>query len=174
VPDAAIAGPRVFRDYAAAYGPATIDNFAAWLTRPTRRQLREWLDGAGPELTEVEVDGEPAFVRAEDVDDLATAKPSSSVRLLGGFDVWVLGPGTADSHVIPPGRRAAVSKTAGWIAPLVVVGGVVGGTLELDRDVVKIAWFSELTMPPRARIEAEVERVAAIVGRPLSAQVASR
>ena len=29
------------------------------------------------------------------------------IRLLPGYDQWVLGPGTADAHVVPPGRRCA-------------------------------------------------------------------
>lgn len=110
-------------------------------------------------------------MRAEDVDDLASARPSDSVRLVGGFDQWVLGPGTADTHVIPAGRRRAVSKQSGWIAPLVIVGGVVGGTWELEGDTVKIGWFSEVAQPSPVRLDAEVGRLGRIVGRSLRPDV---
>jgi hypothetical protein len=45
-------------------------------------------------LAEVEIDGQPAHVLAEDVDELAAARPGNAVRLLPGFDQYVLGPGT--------------------------------------------------------------------------------
>jgi len=170
LPDADDAGPRVARAYLGAYGPATLDNFRSWLSRPSRRQLRQWFEAAG-DVVEVDIEGTSAFVRAEDVDELAAAKRTDSVRLVGGFDQWVLGPGTADTNVIPPGRRAAVSKQSGWIAPLIIVGGVVGGTWELDGDVVRIGWFSEIKQPALARLESEVERVSVVVGRSLTAEV---
>lgn len=167
VPSADEAGPRVFRAYLSAYGPATVDNFAAWLTRPTRKQLRGWIEAAGTDVAEVEVDGENAYILAADVDELARTKPSRAVHLLGGFDQWVLGPGTADTHIIPAGRRQAVSKTAGWIAPVVVVGGVVAGTWELKGEDIAMSWFPEASVPPRARLEAGIERLSSIVGRRL-------
>ena len=170
VPDPDEAGPIVLRRYLAAYGPATIENFSAWLARPSRRRLKAWF-AATVDLTEVEVDGNSAFVRAEDVDELGGSKPTRSVRLLGGFDQWVLGPGTGDTHVIPAGRRTQVSKQSGWIAPIVVVGGVVAGTWDLQRDLVKVSWFSEAGGPPKKGLAEELERLSSVVGRPLRADV---
>ena len=87
---------------------------------------------------------------------------------MGGFDQWVLGPGTDDPHVIAPARRTDVSRQSGWIAPLVVAGGVVGGTWDLDGDVVRVAWFAEAGKPPARRaLEREAKRLATIMGRPL-------
>jgi hypothetical protein len=89
------------------------------------------------------------------------------VRLLPGFDQWVLGPGTGDALVVPSGRRAAVSRQSGWISPVVVSGGVVSGTWELDGDRVRIGWFGELGKLPRRALEAEAARLSAILGREL-------
>ena len=113
------------------------------------------------------MEGGPAHVLAEDLDALAAARPSRTVRLLPGFDQWVLGPGTADGHVTPGARRAAVSKQAGWIGPVVVAGGVVAGTWDLDRDEVRVAWFAEAGRPPGKALEEEVARLATTVGRGL-------
>jgi len=93
------------------------------------------------------------------------------VRLLAGFDQYVLGPGTGDAHVVPPARRAAVSRQSGWISPVVVRGGIVTGTWELADDEARLAWFRESGRPPRTLIHAEVERLAAIVGRELRPSV---
>jgi hypothetical protein len=78
---------------------------------------------------------------------------------------------TDDTHVIPPGRRAHVSRTAGWIAPLVLVGGVVSGTWALNLDRVEIEWFAELGPTPSAALEAEVEKLSGLVGRPLALEL---
>jgi hypothetical protein len=119
-------------------------------------------------MSQVEVDGEIAYVLADDLDSLLATEPVRGVRLLPGFDQWVLGPGTDDPHVVPPGRRAAVSRQSGWIAPLVVAGGVVRGTWKLEGDQVRIGWFAEAGRPPRVALAEEVARLAELVGRRLS------
>jgi hypothetical protein len=98
----------------------------------SHKGARDLFKRMGDRLAPVEVGGEPAFILAEDLDDMVATKPSRTVRLLGGFDQWVLGPGTDDLHVIAPQRRTAVSRQSGWIAPIVVAGGVVAGTWELE------------------------------------------
>src|SRR3954469_11914150 len=72
-----------------------------------------------------------ALRRTEDVDALVDATPTDTLRLLPAFDPWVLGPGTADPHILDPARRAAVSRAAGWIAPVVTSGGLVVGTWDV-------------------------------------------
>jgi hypothetical protein len=158
--------------YLATYGPATMANFARWSSQGTPRKLRAWFAGTAEPLVQVEVDGELNYMRQADVDDLAATKPSRAVRLHGGFDQWVLGPGTADAHVIPPGRRTAVSKQAGWIAPIVTVGGVVAGTWELKSEVVSVSWFRESGKVPASSLAAEVGRLGSILGRDVRAEVA--
>ncbi|MDQ7843361.1 MAG: winged helix DNA-binding domain-containing protein [Armatimonadota bacterium] len=172
LPDPDEAGPVAVRAYLAAYGPATMDNFGRWLGAGTgRRRLRAAFAALGDALAEVEVDGERAYVLAEDVDALASTKPTAAVRLLPGFDQYVLGPGTDDVHILPPGRRSAVSRQAGWIAPIVVASGVVCGTWEPDGDHVRIAWFREAGRPPRKALEAEVARLSSILARDFGAVV---
>jgi winged helix DNA-binding protein len=169
VPDPDEAAPVAIVAYFGAYGPATIDAFGNWLAGGWfgKRQLRTWFGELGDRLAEVDVDGESAHVLAEDLDELASAKPTSAVRLLPGFDQYVLGPGTGDGHVVPAARRAAVSKQSGWISPVVVAGGAVCGTWELDSDRVRVAWFREAGKPPRKALDAEVGRLSSILDRDL-------
>ncbi len=89
------------------------------------------------------------------------------MRLLPGFDQYVLGPGTKDPHVIPTGRRPDVSRQSGWIAPVVVSKGVVCGTWELDGDQARISWFKEAGRVPRRALGDEVDRLASILDRDL-------
>jgi len=159
----------VIRSYLAAYGPATSDQIRNWLARGrvSIRRLRAWVAVMGDQLTQVEVDGEPAWIRAEDLDELAGARPSTAVRLLPGFDEYVLGPGTDDGRVIAAPRRAAVSRTAGWISPVVVAQGTVAGTWELDGDLLRVSWFNEAGRIPQRAVSAEVGRLSVILGREL-------
>jgi len=173
VPDPDHSGPRAIAAYLAAYGPSTIENFHGFLARGWMgaRQLRGWFAGLGNRLVGVEVEGERRFVLAEDVDDLARARPTKAVRLLGAFDQYVLGPGTDDVHVVAAPSRRLVSKQSGWIAPVVVLGGVVAGTWELAGDVVQVAWFGESGAPPGAALAEEVARLGSIIGRSLEPAV---
>jgi hypothetical protein len=169
IPDPDVAGPLAIAAYIGTYGPTTAAGFSNWMSRgliPAKR-VKAWFAELGNRLTAVDVDGEPAFILSEDLDDLVATKPSRTVRLLGGFDQWVLGPGTDDPHVIAPKRRAAVSKQSGWIAPIVVAGGVVSGTWELDAQAVRVAWFREAGKPPVRRLEAEVRRLGQTLDRRL-------
>ncbi|MGH2402123.1 MAG: DNA glycosylase AlkZ-like family protein, partial [Candidatus Limnocylindria bacterium] len=100
-----------------------------------------------------------------------TSPPTNTLRLLAGFDQWVLGPGTDDVHVLPAARRSAVSRQSGWIAPAVVVGGVVCGTWKLDGDRVEVQWFGEAGRIPRRDLANEVARLSSILARDLGMEV---
>ncbi|HYV23424.1 MAG TPA: winged helix DNA-binding domain-containing protein [Candidatus Bathyarchaeia archaeon] len=156
--------------YLRAYGPATAENFHNWLSRGrvSTRQVRTWFGAVADRLRDVEVGGERRYVLAEDLDELQSTKPTKAVRLLPGFDQYVLGPGTDDPHVLSPARRRVVSQQSGWIAPIVVSGGVVTGTWKIVGENLQVAWFSEAGAVPRSALRAEVERLSTIVERELS------
>jgi hypothetical protein len=169
VPEPDEAAPVAISAYLRAYGPATGDSFGNWLAGGWfgKRQLRAWFGELGDRLAEVEVDEERAYVLAEDLEELAATAPTVTLRLLPGFDQYVLGPGTADGRVVPAPRRTAVSRQAGWISPVVVVGGVVRGTWELDGEEVRVAWFREAGNAPRKALRTELARLSTILGRDL-------
>jgi len=170
--DADEAAPVVIVAYLRAYGPATFDGLAAWLGGAVdKRRLRAWFRALRDRLVDVEVEGQPAHVLAEDLEELVSTRPTGAVRLLPGFDQYVLGPGTGDPLVVPAGRRAAISRVGGWISPVVLVGGVIGGTWELARSEVRIAWFREAGRPPRKALDAEALRLASVLGRDLEAAI---
>jgi hypothetical protein len=174
LPDPDEAAAAAIAAYFRTHGPATIDAFGNWLAGGWfgKRQLRAWFGALGERLVELDVEGEAAYVLAEDLDELVSTTPSTAVRLLPGFDQYVLGPGTADGRVVPASRRAAVSRQAGWISPVVVAGGVVSGTWDLDGDEVRVAWFGELGKPPRSALREEVSRLSSILARDLRPAIA--
>jgi hypothetical protein len=161
VPAPEEAAELVIPAYLRAYGPATPERFDAWLTRGTSKKaaVRGRFAALGNRLATVEVDGEPAFLLAEDVDDLGGTSPTQTVRLLPGFDQYVLGPGTGAEEIIAPSRRAEVSRTAGWISPVVVAGGRVAGTWEVDGGKVQLTLFDEAGPIPGPALDAEVARI---------------
>lgn len=165
LPDLDDAGPRAVRAYLRAYGPATPGHLRYWLGQGlgAGRRVRTWLAEL-PDVAWTDVDGAPAAVLAEDLDELLATPSTDVVRLLPGHDQWVLGPGTADAHVVPPARRSAV--TGG--ADVVVAAGTVSGTWSLGRDDdVTVTWFPEAGRPREAALEGEVARLAEILDRPL-------
>lgn len=166
LPEPDVAAPQAITAYLGAYGPATPETFDAWLSRGSLRKtvLRRWFSELGEAITEVEVEGRRGYVRSVDADELADTRPSGSVHLLGGFDQYVLGPGTGDTVLLPGDHRAKVSRTAGWISPIVVVGGRITGTWEWAEDTAVISMFDGAPLPKRG-LDAAVARLALALGR---------
>ena len=161
------AGPYAVTAYLRAYGPATPEHVHYWLGEGLsagRRRIEGWLAGLSGRLAEVDVGGRTAYVLDDDLDALCAAEPTHDVRLLPGHDPWVMGPGTKDEGVVPPALRTQVTNGA----DVVVVGGVVAGTWTVRRDEVHLTWPSSDERPPAAALEAEADRLAVLLGRPLS------
>jgi hypothetical protein len=170
VPGLDEAGARAIEAYFRAYGPAAPDHLQYWLGQGLgagRKRIQGWIAGFGDRLAEVDVEGERAFLLRDDLEALAATPATDAVRLLPGYDPWVLGPGTNDAHVVPTARRTLVSRQAN----LVVAGGVVSGTWSLVRDRVDVAWLAEVGSPPDEALGAEVARLGGILDRPLRASV---
>ena len=160
------AAPAVIEAFLGAYGPATPEVFDRWLSlnSTSKPRLRQWFADMGDKLTEVDVDGRRALMLTEHVEELAGLAAWKGIRLLGGFDQYVLGPGTNDEVLLPKEHRAAVSRTSGWISPIVVVNGRVVGVWDvLDHEVVVTA-FPETGRLPRKELEKEAAHVARASG----------
>jgi len=163
IPDLDDAGTRAVEHYFRVYGPATPDRLHYWLGEGLgagRKRITGWITGLGDRLATVDVDGQSAHVLREDLDELSATPPSTAVRLLPAYDQWVLGPGTADAHVVPPAERTPISRGAN----LVIAGGVVSGTWSLHGDEVAVTWFGEPGDPARDSLAEQVGRLSAIAG----------
>jgi hypothetical protein len=166
LPDLDEAGMRAVEAYFRAYGPATPNHLRYWLGEGLgagRKRIQSWIAAVGDRLAAVDVEGESTYVLREDLEELASTTPSTATRLLPAYDQWVLGPGTADAHVVPPARRTLVSRGAN----IAIVGGVVSGTWSLMDDEVHVAWFAEAAPPGPEALAEEVSRLATILDRPL-------
>lgn len=163
------AGPRAVLAYLDGYGPATADGLQYWLgagLSAGRKRIAGWLAQVEHLLAHVQVDGRPALLRAEWLDDLRAARPDDSVVLLPGYDQWVLGPGTADESVVPSRWRPAATRGAN----LVLEGGRVAGTWKRTKGSLEVSEAAERPLP-LARLAAAGQRWGAVLGTPLSARV---
>jgi hypothetical protein len=170
IPDLDDAGRHAVEAYFRAYAPATPEHLHYWLGAGLgagRKRIQSWIAGFGDRLAPVDIEGERAYVLRADLAELTEAPATRTVRLLPGYDQWVLGPGSADAQVVPPARRALVSRQAN----LVVAGGVVSGTWSLTGDRLVTGWFAEAGPAPREALAQEVARLATILGRPLEPTV---
>jgi winged helix DNA-binding protein len=150
-PDAALV--EVARRYLRAYGPATKVDFARWWGAWPGVGTAAWAGLAG-ELVNVSVEGLRADILAKDLGRLESASGGSSVRLLPAFDPYLMGHSGRD-HLFEPAYRARVSRTAGWISPVVLVGGRVVATWShsVAKGVLHIAVEPFRRLPPKLRPE---------------------
>jgi hypothetical protein len=159
------------RDFLDTYGPASQDELARWsaLDRPVLRRAVSALVG---ELVELDTEGHRGWVTRTGAEQIAATRPSRVVRLLPGFDPFVVGALTQLVRLLPAGKRAAVSRTSGWISAVLVDGGRIVGTwtqhTRAGRLEVAVTAFAPLRPAVRKAAEAEAQRWADYAAAPLA------
>jgi Winged helix DNA-binding domain len=150
--------------YLYAYGPATPQHFARWLSVPPQRAV-ELFDELACALEQVEVDGAPAWTLAGDT---STPQPHRGIRLLPYFDAFVVAgqprerlyPGPAATRVLTPSGQAGNY-------PVLLVDGVVGGVWHQRRTgrslAITVEPLRELSATQRRQLDGEVELVGAVM-----------
>ena len=160
---------RLLRRYLHAYGPATPADFMAW-TRMRLRDAGEIWERAGDALAPVDVGREHAWVLQEDLDELVrTETAPGPARLLPFFDAFLLGH-LGRSHLLPATHLGRVYRPQGWVAPTILVDGIVRGvwehTVDARRLRVRIRPFQRLARSEVAELRSE----ASALGRFLDVQ----
>ena len=161
------AAQEVARRYLAAYGPATRDAFARWFGGASPAQAERLFRSLGDAVATVDVAGEPAWMLAADVADVAAARPRGVVRLLPAFDQYVVTAPRAHDAVLPAAYRERVYRPQGWLSPVLLVDGRIEGTWRHerkgDRVTVEIAPFGDPPAATRRAAEEEAARLAAFL-----------
>ena len=160
---------QVFLAYLDAYGPATTDELARWWG-VTRGDLKRALSPLEPKLAQVSVDGTNAWLTAQSIEEIESApapgRSDSRLRLLGGFDPFVVGAGLRE-RLIPKDQYTLVSRQSGWISPVVLVDGRVAavwssrqvrGTTELT-----VQWLKGEPSGLRRALAAEAKRLGGVL-----------
>ncbi len=165
-PSAALA--TLVERYLGAYGPATLTELLRWWGVSDRVVMTSIIAALGDALVEVRVGGVRAWARRADIDSIEATRPRrSAVHLLGGFDPLIVGAGLRE-QLIPTTHLKRVSRTAGWISPVVLVNGVAAGVWDArpagSSLAITVELFDAAAGSRTAGIGAAADRVAAAMG----------
>jgi hypothetical protein len=156
---------RLLMRYLYAYGPATPQHLARWLSIPPPRAVELFQELAG-DLEQVEMDGAPAWTLAGDAG--TPSQPHRGIRLLPYFDAFVVAGQPRER--LYPGAAAARGLTPGGQAgnyPVLLVNGVVGGVWHQRRSgrrlAITVEPLGELTATQRRQLEDEVDLVGVVM-----------
>jgi hypothetical protein len=148
--------------YVASHGPVTERDLAGWCNQ-NLTFAREAVALAGDAVTSETIGGQAYLVAAERPEPAA----GSPVRLLPGFDEYVLGYKDRSAILTPEEELRVVPGKNGMFLGTVVVGGLVVGTWNrrttTKRTVVSVTPFGSLSATRRS----DIERAAAAYGRHL-------
>ena len=157
-PSAEDGAAEIARRWLAAYGPATVDDlrwWTGWSVRLTTAAL------ARVETVEVDVDGAPGLVLADDVAPVAPAEPWAA--LLPALDPSAMGWRGRDWWLGP--HRAELYDANGNAGPTVWVDGrAVGGWAVRDDGEVALELLEDVGADARALVEDRAQEVARGLG----------
>ncbi|MFD3483462.1 winged helix DNA-binding domain-containing protein [Streptomyces sp. NPDC058665] len=166
-----LAGPKALAGlverYLYAYGPASPQHFAKWLTTPVKwaRELFDTLAAEG-RTERVSYEGGPAWVVAGDT-DFPAGPVARGLRLLPYFDAFTIAsqprerlfPGTAYERALGGGQAGNY--------PVVLIDGVVAGVWHQRRSGkwldVTVEPLRPLTAARRAELDEQVKRTGRIL-----------
>ncbi|HEX6129658.1 MAG TPA: winged helix DNA-binding domain-containing protein [Candidatus Limnocylindria bacterium] len=159
------AATHVAERYLAAFGPASVDDYAAYVGRGKRlARLRRGIEALGDRLARF---GDEAGRELLDLAD-APRPPSDTPappRLLARWDSLLLAHGTRHrTRVLPEAHQSTVITRNADVLPTFLVDGMVAGTWLPRRDPdgtphIELRPFDRLRAADRAALEAEAERL---------------
>jgi len=157
--------------YFRSHGPATERDLARWSGLPLG-DVRRGVAVCGDELARLELGG-TTYLLAPEVRakaPAAAAPPIPDVRLMPGFDEYLLGYRDRGAVVAPEHAQAVVPGNNGMFLPTIVVDGEVVGTWKrkvLAREVVvEPLPFSMLPDPVRVGLASAARAYGAFLGKP--------
>jgi uncharacterized protein YcaQ len=160
---------EITRRFLAAYGPATYHDLARWWGGASNVSVaRQWIRALGDEVSPVEVDGVQAWMLDADVREMPDLASVRSVRLLPGFDQYVVAASHHAEKLLPGDLRHRVYRPQGWISPVLLVNGRMHGTWRHNvtggRVEVVIEPFVKTPVWVRRGAAQEAKRLAAFLG----------
>jgi uncharacterized protein YcaQ len=163
---------QVIRRFVATYGPVSRDEVARWWAGVSPAGAERLIRSLGDEVSSFDVEGTQAWVLARDADAVASAEPARSVRLLPGFDQYVIGSTKHSDRLMPGDFRDRVHRKAGWVSPVLTVDGRIEGVWSHRTAPKAVSVTVEPFTPQPAWVrkgaEAEAERLAPYLGGALA------
>jgi len=166
--DGQSATAEIARRFLATYGPATYRDLARWWgDRGGMATARQWISSLGDEVTSVELGGQRAWMLVANLRELRELPASRSVRLLPGFDQYVVAASCHAHQLLPGDLRQQVYRPQGWLSPVLLVNGMMQGTwrhsLKGSRLEVTVEPFVEIPSWARRAAGEEAERLASFL-----------
>jgi winged helix DNA-binding protein len=167
-PDPEDALREVVRRFVTTYGPVPTDEVARWWGE-SARTIGRVLRSLDDEVVEVDVEGTLAWATRAAARGIVRHEPAGSVRLLPGFDQYVIGSTKHSARLLPAGiDRDRVHRQAGWVSPVLAVDGMLEGvwswTRKGSRVLVTIEPFRTPPRGVRTAAESEAELLATHLG----------
>lgn len=149
--------------FLAAYGPATPRDFSKWsgIRMP---EIKESWDAVKDQLVELAIEGESAWLPRKSFRHLSAAGFSGPVvRMLPAFDPFLLAHAAKD-HLVHRTHYKRVYRNQGWISPVILIEGRVGGIWSHVRKSgklrIEVDPFEKFPKRIRTLIEEEAESLA--------------
>jgi len=115
------------RRYFTGHGPATAKDFSGW-SGLTMAEVHRGLEAAAADLVSLELDGVTYWMSATAADEFDEVGKTPDVRLLPGFDEFVLGYKDRSAVLAAEHSGRIVPGNNGVFRPTVVIDGRVAGT----------------------------------------------
>lgn len=167
-PDPPEALREVIRRFVTTYGPVPLDEIGRWWSEGAAAGARRMMRALGDEVVEVSIEGTPAWAATNLIRKIVRHEPPRSVRLLPGFDQYVIGSTKHSSRLMPGDHRARVHRQAGWVSAVLAVDGMLEGVWSWERKgsrlAVTIEPFRKQPSWVRTGAEGEAERLATHLG----------
>jgi len=159
---------KLVERFLGAYGPASLRELLRWWGVSETSVMKRIVAALGDAVTDVDVGGVRALVRSADIDAIEATRPTKgAAHLVGGFDPFIVGAGLR-AQLIPPAHLKRVSRTAGWISPVVLIDGTAAGVWDSRRTdarlTITVDPFSGLSAVEKRSIGSAAEQVAAVTG----------
>jgi Winged helix DNA-binding domain len=152
-PDAALR--EIVTRFLGTYGPATHEDFGRWWGTDAA-SARKVFAAHSDAMVGVSLNKGKAWLTPNGAEQIHGLRAPKGVVLLPAFDPYVIAPISARAYTIPEGLVDRVSRTAGWISPVLLVDGVVAGTWGLDQQQDRAV----ITVEPFATISTSTKKAA--------------
>ena len=148
--------------YVAAHQPAQPRDLAAWSGLAQRDANRAWRQ-IEDRLRAVETTRGTLWT----LQQASEPAPAGLVRLLPGFDEYLLGWQGRDLTVRPE-HRTSINRGGGWVRPVLLIDGQAAGTWNLERAAgalrMRLEPFGKLEAVVRQRVLLEVDDLSRFLG----------
>jgi hypothetical protein len=170
-----VALAELARRYLTAYGPARLEDFAAWSGMPMRESRIGW-ERIADELLAVEAAGTVAWMLKEHALRLEEPLPASLpvVRLLPRYDTYLLGYRQRD-FIVAPQFAKRINAGGGIVHPTLLVDGRAAGTWKGTQRrnglAVIVTPFDDLAPAVQPGLESDAADVGRFLGTNATLQI---